>query len=154
MFDRSSLRWLPGAEDASDLSSWVPQVLPSSSPSPGHKSPSWRGAPQTDRSIFISSVPLPEPNVCRFVSDTKLTDRGRANITDWGSTSSESNTRAEGTKKGKDRPITKEAIFHYVYAVLHDPVYREKYAQNLKREFPRIPFYTRTSGSGPTGARR
>lgn len=39
------------------------------------------------------------------------------------------------------RPITKDAIFHYVYAVLHDPVYREKYAQNLKREFPRIPFY-------------
>ena len=30
---------------------------------------------------------------------------------------------------------------HYCYAVLHDPVYREKYAQNLKREFPRIPFY-------------
>jgi predicted helicase len=25
--------------------------------------------------------------------------------------------------------------------VLHDPVYREKYAINLKREFPRIPFY-------------
>jgi len=25
--------------------------------------------------------------------------------------------------------------------VLHDPLYREKYAQNLKREFPRIPFY-------------
>ena len=25
--------------------------------------------------------------------------------------------------------------------VLHDPVYREKYALNLKREFPRIPFY-------------
>ncbi len=39
------------------------------------------------------------------------------------------------------RKITKEAIFHYCYAVLHDPVYREKYAQNLKREFPRIPFY-------------
>ncbi len=39
------------------------------------------------------------------------------------------------------RKITKEAIFHYCYAVLHDPLYREKYAQNLKREFPRIPFY-------------
>ncbi|NMG40618.1 hypothetical protein GRZ55_15335 [Chelativorans sp. ZYF759] len=26
-------------------------------------------------------------------------------------------------------------------APLHDPVYREKYAINLKREFPRIPFY-------------
>lgn len=37
--------------------------------------------------------------------------------------------------------ITKDAIFHYVYAALHDPVYRETYALNLKREFPRIPFY-------------
>jgi predicted helicase len=37
--------------------------------------------------------------------------------------------------------ITKEDIFHYCYAVLHDPLYREKYALNLKREFPRIPFY-------------
>ncbi|MGH8040934.1 MAG: type ISP restriction/modification enzyme [Rudaea sp.] len=44
--------------------------------------------------------------------------------------------------KSKARAIDKEAIFHYVYAVLHDPLYREKYAQNLKREFPRIPFYT------------
>jgi predicted helicase len=28
-----------------------------------------------------------------------------------------------------------------VYAVLHDPVYRETYAINLKREFPRIPLH-------------
>ncbi len=41
----------------------------------------------------------------------------------------------------RGREITKDAIFHYVYAVLNDPLYREKYAQNLKREFPRIPFY-------------
>ncbi|MGX8011772.1 type ISP restriction/modification enzyme [Mesorhizobium sp. ORM8.1] len=34
------------------------------------------------------------------------------------------------------------SIFHYVYGVLHDPIYREKYALNLKREFPRIPFYS------------
>ena len=37
--------------------------------------------------------------------------------------------------------LTKLDIFHYVYAVLHDPIYREKYALNLKREFPRVPFY-------------
>ncbi|TAD99606.1 MAG: helicase [Bacteroidetes bacterium] len=37
--------------------------------------------------------------------------------------------------------ISKQDIFHYVYAVLHDPKYRTKYAQNLKREFPRIPLY-------------
>lgn len=37
--------------------------------------------------------------------------------------------------------ITKDHIFAYVYGVLHDPLYRETYALNLKREFPRIPFY-------------
>jgi predicted helicase len=37
--------------------------------------------------------------------------------------------------------IEKLDIFHYVYAVLHNPAYRQKYEQNLKREFPRIPFY-------------
>ena len=26
--------------------------------------------------------------------------------------------------------------------MLHDPIYREKYALNLKRDFPRLPFYT------------
>ena len=36
--------------------------------------------------------------------------------------------------------ITKWDIFHYVYGVLHHPGYREKFADNLKRELPRIPF--------------
>jgi predicted helicase len=39
------------------------------------------------------------------------------------------------------RRITKEDIFHYVYAVLHNPAYRKKYELDLKREFPRVPFY-------------
>ncbi|MBX9610860.1 MAG: DNA methyltransferase, partial [Burkholderiales bacterium] len=50
-------------------------------------------------------------------------------------------TGSARTGAGKPKKITKEAIFHYCYAVLHNPLYREKYAQNLKREFPRIPFY-------------
>ncbi len=37
--------------------------------------------------------------------------------------------------------ISKEDIFYYTYAVLHDPAYRRKYELNLKREFPRLPFY-------------
>jgi hypothetical protein len=39
-----------------------------------------------------------------------------------------------------DPSITKWDIFHYVYAVLHHPEYRARYAANLKRELPRIPF--------------
>ncbi|MEO0060171.1 MAG: hypothetical protein RLZZ312_1818, partial [Bacteroidota bacterium] len=32
-------------------------------------------------------------------------------------------------------------IFNYTYAVLHNPEYRKKYELNLKRDFPRLPFY-------------
>lgn len=35
---------------------------------------------------------------------------------------------------------TPEQIFYYVYAVLYSNVYREKYAEFLKMDFPRIPF--------------
>ena len=61
------------------------------------------------------------------------------NITDWGLEQTRAYYENSGTSK---RPITKGDIFHYVYGVLHDPIYREKYALNLKREFPRIPFYS------------
>ncbi len=35
--------------------------------------------------------------------------------------------------------VSKWDIFHYVYGMLHHPQYRERYAENLKRELPRIP---------------
>src|SRR5262245_36526568 len=35
--------------------------------------------------------------------------------------------------------IDRWAIFYYVYGLLHHPGYRQKYADNLKRELPRIP---------------
>ena len=63
------------------------------------------------------------------------------NITDWALKQFTTHYATEIGKGKTARKMIKEAIFHYCYAVLHDPVYREKYAQNLKREFPRIPFY-------------
>ncbi len=83
-----------------------------------------------------------------FLGDTQLypiqrtVDGGEVeNITDWAHRKFVAFYVDEIGKGKSARKITKEAIFHYCYAVLHDPVYREKYAQNLKREFPRIPFY-------------
>ena len=40
----------------------------------------------------------------------------------------------------QDPSISKWDIFHYVYALLHPPQYRAKFADNLKRSLPRIPF--------------
>ena len=39
-----------------------------------------------------------------------------------------------------DDTITKDAIFDYVYGVLHAPSYRETFANDLSKEIPRIPF--------------
>lgn len=72
----------------------------------------------------------------RFTSSGERID----NITDWALKEFQKAYPKDG-KTGKAHPITKNAIFHYVYAVLHDPIYREKYTLNLKREFPHIPFY-------------
>ena len=35
--------------------------------------------------------------------------------------------------------ISKEDVFYYVYGLLHSPDYRERYADNLSKELPRIP---------------
>ncbi|MBL1209079.1 type ISP restriction/modification enzyme, partial [Geminocystis sp. GBBB08] len=55
------------------------------------------------------------------------------NITNWGLEQFRDNYG--------DKNIGKEDIFNYVYGVLHNPEYRQLYELNLKREFPRIPFY-------------
>ncbi len=56
----------------------------------------------------------------------------RENVTDWA-------LKEFQTHYG-DRKISKWDIFHYVYALLHHPQYRERYAANLRRELPRVPF--------------
>ncbi len=35
---------------------------------------------------------------------------------------------------------TPEEVFYYIYAILHSPSFRQKYAEFLKMDFPRIPF--------------
>lgn len=90
-----------------------------------------------------------------FVGDARVCSRFRFdstgerldNITDW--------ALAKFTAQYKPLKITKDDIFAFVYAGLHDPIYRETYALNLKREFPRIPFYpdfTQMARLGPAPA--
>ncbi|HOV93097.1 MAG TPA: DUF559 domain-containing protein [Candidatus Kapabacteria bacterium] len=45
-----------------------------------------------------------------------------------------------GEDLGEGINITPESIFYYVYAVLYSNIYREKYKEFLKIDFPRIPF--------------
>lgn len=56
----------------------------------------------------------------------------KENITDW--------SFEQFRNYYQDPTITKWDIFYYTYSLLHHPTYRERYAANLKRELPRIPY--------------
>ena len=58
----------------------------------------------------------------------------RENISDW--------ALDKFINHYKDPNITKFDIFHYVYAVLQHPAFIRKYAANLRKQLPRIPFTT------------
>jgi len=48
-------------------------------------------------------------------------------------------------KKAYEAKITKEDIFYYVYGILHSPEYRTRFASDLKKMLPRIPFTKETA---------
>ena len=75
-----------------------------------------------------------------FVGDTqclplcRYTPNGErvSNITEWG-------LRQFREHYGDD-DISAEDIFAYIYAMLHDPAYQQRYEIDLRREFPRVHF--------------
>ena len=78
-----------------------------------------------------------------YTYDEDGTNR-QENITDW--------ALSEFRAHYKDDTITKWDIFHYNYALLHHPAYREKYEMNLKRDLPHIPFAEDFWGFAEAGA--
>ena len=79
-----------------------------------------------------------------YMYDEDDTNR-RENITDW--------ALSEFQTHYCDDTIAKWDIFHYVYALLHHPEYRERYAANLKRDLPHIPYAPDFQGFADAGAR-
>ena len=115
----------------------LPQIFPSSLPNQnrviafsGTSSSSPFSVLATDRifglDILEKTQSLP---LYRFSKDGKRV----TNITDWG--------LKQFRDHYSDHAISPEDIFAYTYAVLHDPEYRQKYAIDLLREFPGLPFY-------------
>ena len=46
-----------------------------------------------------------------------------------------------GLGEGADT-FSPEDVFHYIYAIFHSPKYRERYAEFLRIDFPRVPLTT------------
>jgi predicted helicase len=73
------------------------------------------------------------------------TAKRQDNITDWALVQYQ-------RRFGPD--IIKWDIFHYVYGLLHSPEYRTRYAENLKRDLPHIPFVSSEAFRGFVDAGR
>jgi predicted helicase len=88
---------------------------------------------QTLASNSIPCLDILEKTQCFpfYVYDEEGNNK-KDNITDWG--------LEQFRNHYTDLSIEKIDVYHYVYGILHDLAYREKYAANLKRELPRIPF--------------
>ena len=56
---------------------------------------------------------------------------GTDNVTDW--------CLAEFRRAYGDSTITKDAIWEYLYGVMHAPDWRERYRNDLQKSLPRIP---------------
>ncbi len=52
-----------------------------------------------------------------------------------------------------DNTITKDDVFAYVYGVLHAPAYRERFANDLTKALPRVPFAPDFRAFADAGAR-
>jgi len=91
--------------------------------------------------VIPNALPQGGSQCFSFYSYDEDGSNRRENITDW--------ALNEFRTHYSDPSITKWDIFHYVYAVLHHPEYRERYAANLKRELPRIPFLTAGPSTPP-----
>ena len=102
-------------------------------PGVGGRTPFWAFAANIIANLSLTSL---DANQCfPFYTYNEDGTGRRENITDWAL----ARFRAVyGEPSGGE--ITKWDIFHYLYALLHHPVYRQTYAANLRRELPRIPF--------------
>jgi predicted helicase len=89
----------------------------------------------SDKIVDLNFVASSSPVQCfpLYVYDEEGKNK-KDNITDWG--------LEQFRNHYQDASIEKIDVYHYVYGILNDPAYREKYAANLKRELPRIPFRT------------
>jgi predicted helicase len=79
-------------------------------------------APETAPGDLFAAAPA-DPNAPKYIRTDAITDVGLQHFTD----------------AYPGEAISKDDVFDYVYGILHHPTYRERYADNLTKELPRIP---------------
>ncbi len=112
-------------------------------PSVGRRADYWCYCTNIIANLTVTSI---DANQCfPFYTYNEDGTNRRENITDW--------ALAQYRAHYGDDTIEKWDIFHYVYALLHHPDYRERYQANLKRDLPRLPYTPDFWGFAKAGQR-
>ena len=80
-----------------------------------------------------------------ILADFRAAYEDRSSRREEALTSRDSKSLSLLTSAATERQITKEDIFYYVYGVLHSPEYRTRFASDLKKMLPRLPFTRETA---------
>lgn len=83
--------------------------------------------------LYLYDTEIPNPNTNDLFSEAPTAPR----YTRRDAITNEGLAHFEAAYPGEI--ISKEDVFYYVYGLLHSPDYRERYADNLSKELPRIP---------------
>lgn len=83
--------------------------------------------------LYLYDTEIPNPNTGDLFSEAPTAPR----YTRRDAITNEGLAHFEAAYPGET--ISKEDVFYYVYGLLHSPDYRERYADNLSKELPRIP---------------
>ncbi|MDQ7025443.1 MAG: type ISP restriction/modification enzyme, partial [Anaerolineae bacterium] len=82
---------------------------------------------------FVPEKPKPTPASLRLASPPQSIEEGESDA------ALKSPLAASGGDLEGGSVFYPEDVFHYAYAVFHSPTYRERYAEFLKIDFPRLP---------------
>ncbi len=83
---------------------------------------------------------LPDHDLAQLEEALQLREQGEDTYSGWNIpdlTELESLRQAQGDKRNYFTPMD---VLDYIYAVLHSPMYRERYKEFLKTDFPRVPW--------------
>lgn len=143
--------------DASNQFNNCVYQLPKLFPTPAHKNIAFgftgRGATKEFSVLMVDTLPDYElvskaQWMSLYTYEPVVEDDGGFNLNLGGGEVVDGYTRKENITDATlaayrsaygDEGIAKEDIFYYIYALLHHPEYREKYAADLKKMLPRIP---------------
>ncbi|MGN6554841.1 MAG: type ISP restriction/modification enzyme, partial [Verrucomicrobiota bacterium] len=121
---------VPGSSNSKDFSCLVLNILPDLNVNDG-------GGQCFPLYLYEKDAPQ-EGELISHAAEGELVDgyRRRSAITD---------AILADFRAAYEKRITKEDIFYYVYGVLHSPEYRTRFASDLKKMLPRLPFTRETA---------